>query len=328
MAFFRTAALLLVLATAGLISGQPGFGQSYPSKPIHLIVPYPAGGGTDFFARLVGQKMSELIGAPIVVENKPGAATNLGAEFVAKSPPDGYTVLLGDVATYAANPALYKKLPYNPAIDFAPVTLTARFVSVLVANPAKLNVSSVAELIEQAKKEPGKIDIAHAGVGNPFHLAAVLFQQAAAIKLNEVPYRGAGPAVQGVIAGDVHLMFVDYATARSHLAAGTLKALGVAALNERPELPGVPPVAAVPGLAGFEAWPWQGFVVPAKSPDGVIAKLHDTYIAAVADPVVRQKLVEAGTEVLQSSPQEMAEHMRKETAKWAQVIRAANLSLD
>ena len=143
-----------------------------------------------------------------------------------------------------------------------------------------------------------------------------------------MPYRGAGPAVQGFLGGDVHMMFVDYVTARSHIAAGTLKALGVAALTPRVELPGVPPVAATPGLAGFEAWPWQGFVVPAKTPEAIIGKLRDTYIAAAADPVVRQKLIDAGTEVLQSSPQEMSEQMRRETAKWAQVIRAANLQLD
>ena len=320
--------MTVILAISLFAAAQGATAQSYPAKPVHLIVPYPAGGGTDFFARLVGQKMSELMGQPIVVENKPGAATNLGADFVAKAPPDGYTVLLGDVATYAANASLYKKLPFDPAKDFTPVTLTARFVSVLVANPNKIDVSSVAELIERAKKEPGKIDIAHAGTGNPFHLAAVLFQQAAGIKLNEVPYRGAGPAVQGLIGGDVHVMFVDYATARSHIAVGTLKALGVAALAERPELPGVPPVANAPGLAGFEAWPWQGFVVPARTPDAVIGKLHDTYVAAAADPVVRQKLADAGTEVLQSSPQEMADYMRKETAKWAQVIRTANIQLD
>ena len=328
MSFFRAAAMIAILGLHAFAAAQTADAQSYPIKPIHLIVPYPAGGGTDFFARLLGQKMSELIGQPIVVENKPGAATNLGADFVAKAPPDGYTMLLGDVATYAANPTLYKKLPFDPAKDFAPVTLTARFVSLLVANPNKINAKSVTELIDQAKKEPGKIDIAHAGTGNPFHLAAVLFQQAGGIKLNEVPYRGAGPAVQGLLGGDVHIMFVDYATARSHISARTLRALGVAALTERPELPGVPPVASAPGLAGFEAWPWQGFVVPAKTPDAVIAKLHDTYIAAAADPVVRQKLTDAGTEVLQSSPQEMADYMRKEAAKWAQVIRTANMELD
>jgi tripartite-type tricarboxylate transporter receptor subunit TctC len=327
MSLFRAAAAAAV-ATSMVLSVHSARAQTFPARPIHLIVPYPAGGGTDFFARLVGQKMSELIGQPIVVENKPGAATNLGADFVAKAPPDGYTMLLGDVATYAANPSLYKKLPFDPAKDFAPVTLTARFLSVLVINPNKLKVNSVVELIDQAKREPGKIDVAHAGVGNPFHLAAVLFQQAAGIKLNEVPYRGAGPAISGLLGGDVHMMFVDYATGRSHIAAGTLKALGVAALAERPELPAVPPVAAAPGLAGFEAWPWQGFVVPAKTPDTVIAKLRETYIAAVADAVVRQKLIDAGTEPLQSSAQEMADYMRKEAAKWAQVIRTAGMELD
>jgi tripartite-type tricarboxylate transporter receptor subunit TctC len=324
----RSAALTMIVAISAVIPAQSASAQNYPTKPIHLIVPYPAGGGTDFFARLVGQKMSELVGQPIVIENKPGAATNLGADFVAKATPDGYTVLLGDVATYAANPSLYKKLPFDPSKDFAPVTLTARFLSVLVTNPNEFKVSSVAELIDQAKREPGKIHIAHAGVGNPFHLAAVLFQQAAGIKLNEVPYRGAGPAVQGLLGGNVHMMFVDYATARSHIAAGTLKALGVAALTPRPELPGVPPVAAVPALAGFEAWPWQGFVAPAKTPDAVIIKLRDTYVAAVADPVVRQKVIDAGAELLQSSPPEMADYMRKEAAKWAEVIRAANIQLD
>jgi tripartite-type tricarboxylate transporter receptor subunit TctC len=318
--------LLAALAAAALT--MPALAQPYPGKPIHLIVPYPAGGGTDFFARLVGQKMQELIGQPVVVENKPGAATNLGADFVAKAQPDGYTILLGDVATFAANASLYKKLQFDPEKDFAPISLTARFVSVLVANPNKLKVNSVAELIAAAKAEPGKIDIAHAGVGNPFHLAAVLFQQAAGIKLNEIPYRGAAPAIQDVLAGTVPLMFVDYATARSHIAAGTVKALGVAALEERKELPGVPPVAATAGLAGFEAWPWQGIVAPAKTPPEVIAKLREVYIAAVNDPVVRQKLVEAGAEPLQSTPQEFSDYRRKEAAKWAEAIKKANIQLD
>ena len=324
MASFIRAALSAAL----LLFATPAFAQSYPSKPIHLIVPYPAGGGTDFFARLVGQKMSELIGQPIVVENKPGAATNLGADFVAKAAPDGYTILLGDVATFAANQSLYKKIPFDPEKDFAPISLTARFVSVLVVNPNKLKVNSVAELIAAARAEPGKIDIAHAGVGNPFHLAAVLFQQAAGIKLNEVPYRGAAPALQDVLAGTVPLMFVDYATARSHIAAGTLKPLGVAALEERKELPGVPPVAAAPGLAGFEAWPWQGIVAPVKTPGEIIAKLRDIYIAAVNDPVVRQKLIEAGTEPLQSTAQEFADYRRKEAAKWADAVKKAGIVLD
>jgi len=316
----------LIAALTGL--APSGSAQSYPARPIHLIVPYPAGGGTDFFARLVGAKMSELIGQPVVVENKPGAATNLGAEYVAKAAPDGYTLLLGDVATYAANPSLYKKLPFDPDKDFAPISLTARFLTVLVINPDKLKVASVGELIAAARKAPVTIDIAHAGVGNPFHLAAVLFEQAAGIKLSQVPYRGAGPAIQALVAGEVPLMFVDYATARAHIASGTLKALAVAAPTARPELPGVPPLAAAAGLKDFEVSPWQGLVAPAKTPAAIISKLHDTYVAAVNDPVVRQKLIDAGTEPLQSSPQEMAEYRRRQAAKWAAVIKTADLMLD
>src|SRR6266568_8885385 len=319
---------VLALALCAAFTAPSAFAETYPSKPIRLIVPYPAGGGTDFFARLVGTKMAELLSEPVIIENKPGAAINLGADFVAKAQPDGYTILLGDVATFAANQSLYKKIPFDFERDFAPISLTARFVTVLLVNANKLKANSVADVIAAAKAEPGKIDIAHAGVGNPFHLASVLFQQAAGIKLNEIPYRGAAPAIQDLVAGAVPLMFVDYATARSHIAAGTLKALGVAAASGRAELPGVPPVAATPGLAGFEAWPWQGFVVPAKTPADIIAKLHDTYVAAVNDPVVRQKLIEAGLEPLQSTPQEFADYRRREAAKWAEVVKKAGIALD
>src|SRR3954463_10576896 len=229
----RPVMLPAIVAMSALTLVQGASAQTYPNRPIHLIVPYPAGGGTDFFARLVGARMAELIGQPIVIENKPGAATNLGADFVAKAQPDGYTILLGDVATFAANQSLYKKIPFDFEKDFTPISLTARFVTVLLVNPNKLKANSVADVIAAAKAEPGKIDIAHAGVGNPFHLASVLFQQAAGIKLNEIPYRGAAPAVQDLVAGTVALMFVDYATARSHIAAGTVKALGVAAAGAR-----------------------------------------------------------------------------------------------
>jgi tripartite-type tricarboxylate transporter receptor subunit TctC len=319
---------VLALALCAAFAAPSALAQTYPSKPIRLIVPYPAGGGTDFFARLVGTKMAELLSQPVIIENKPGAATNLGADFVAKAQPDGYTILLGDVATFAANQSLYKKIPFDFERDFAPISLTARFVTVLLVNPNKLKANTVADVIAAAKAEPGEIGIAHAGVGNPFHLASVLFQQAAGIKLNEIPYRGAAPAIQDLVAGAVPLMFVDYATARSHIAAGTLKALGVAAATERAELPGVPPVAATPGLAGFEAWPWQGFVAPAKTPAEIIAKLHDTYVAAVNDPVVRQKLIDAGAEPLQSTPQEFADYRRREAAKWSEVVKAAGIVLD
>jgi tripartite-type tricarboxylate transporter receptor subunit TctC len=328
MMITRRDALTVALGGAAIVATESTLAQTYPSKPIHMIVPYPAGGGTDFYARLVGGKMTELIGQPVVVENKPGAATNIGAEYVAKAPPDGHTILLGDMATFAVNRSLYRKLPFDPDNDFEPITLTARFLSVLLANPKKLDANSVAELVAAAKAAPGRIDVAHVGVGSPFHLAAVWLQQLAGIKLNEIPYRGAGPAVQGLLSGDAHVLFVDYATARSHIAAGSLKAIAVTTPESRPELPGVPPVAATGGLARFEMMPWQGLAAPANTPSAIIDVLRNAHAAATADPVVRQKLNDAGAEPLQSSPQEFAEHRRKETVKWAEIIAAGNVQVD
>jgi tripartite-type tricarboxylate transporter receptor subunit TctC len=328
MLITRRNALTVALGCAATVATLSSPARTYPNKPIHLIVPYPAGGGTDFYARLVGGKMAELVGQPIVVENKPGAATNVAAEYVTKAPPDGHTILLGDMATFAINRSLYKKLPFDPDKDFAPITLTARFLSVLLANPKKLSVNSVAELIAAAKAAPGAIDMAQVGIGSPFHLAAVWLQQLAGINLNEIPYRGAGPAVQGLLSGDAHVLFVDYATARSHIAAGSLKAIAVTTLESRPELPGVPPVAATEGLAHFEMMPWQGLVAPASTPSAIIDVLRNAHAAAIADPAVRQKLNDAGAEPLQSSPQEFAEHRRKETAKWAEIIAAGNVQVD
>jgi len=326
MAIVRRAALV---ALAGLALGpQPARAQTYPARPIHLIVPYAPGGGADFFARPVAAKMAEFLGQPIVIENKPGAATNLGAEFVAKSAPDGYTLLMGDVATFAVNPSLYKKLPYDAEQDFAPISLTSRYAIVLVVNPDRVKAKSIAELIEAARKAPGSFDIAHAGVGTPFHLAAALFEQSAGVKLNQVPYRGASQAVQGIIAGEVHMMFVDYATARPQLESGRLKALAVAGETARPELPGVPPVAGAAGIGEFDASPWRALVAPAGTPAAVIARLHDAYVAAVADPVLRARLADAGVEPLSSSPEELAAYRRKEAGKWAEVIKAANIQLE
>lgn len=318
----------IALGGAATVGVRPVLAGAYPDRPIELIVPWAAGGGTDFFARVVGAKMEELIGQPIVVENRSGAASNVGAGYVARSEPDGYTILLGDMSTYSVNPILYKDIPFDPETDFSPISLTVRFTTVLLANPRKVKANSVAGLVDAAKAAPGAITAAHVGVGSPFHLAAVLFEQAAGVKLNQVPYRGSAPAVQAVLAGEVHFMFVDYATARPHIEGGTLKALAVAALEERPTLPGVPPVAATPGLEGFEMSPWQGLVAPANTPPDVIARLHDIYVAAIADQKVRQTLIESGAEPLHSTPEEFTAHRREETARWAKIIKAANIRLD
>jgi tripartite-type tricarboxylate transporter receptor subunit TctC len=306
---------------------QPAAGQAYPSKPIRLVVPFAAGGGTDFFARTVGGKMGETLGQPIVVDNRPGGSTIIGAENVKGSAPDGYTVLLGDLGTYALNPSLFKKLPYDPANDFAPVTLTGRFVLTIAVNPSVLNVSSVKELIDAAKKEPGKIAYASPGTGSPHHLAMELFAKEAGIKLTHVPYKGAGPAVQDLIGGQVAVMPIDIAAGMPHIKSGKIRVIGTATPAPVAALPGVPTIASA-GLPGFEAWAWQGLAVPKGTPPDVIAKLREGYVKAIADPAVRAKLVDAGIEPLQSTPQEMAAYISAETAKWSKVIKDANITLD
>ncbi len=300
---------------------------AWPARPIRLIVPYPPGGGTDYFARIVGAAMEKGLGQTIIVENRPGAATIIGAEVVAHAPPDGYTILLGDTATYAANKSLYQKLPYDPQKDFTPISLTGRFAIVLLVNTNKLKANSVIELIEAAKRAPGAIDYASPGVGSPFHLATELLASAAGIKLNHVPYRGVAPALQDLAAGQIGMMFVDFASARSQLATPGIKAIAVASPGEFAGLPGVPAVAAS-GFPGFEAWAWQGIVAPAGTSADIIAKLRDSYLTAARNPEIVAKLNGAGIDVLQSTPGEFVDYMRSETDKWGSVVRAANIKAD
>ena len=316
-----------ILGIIALALASVAQAQNYPSKPIKLVVPYPAGGGTDFFARTVGAKMSENLGQQIVVDNRPGAATMIGAEAVARSPADGYTLLLGDSATYAVNPALYSKVPYDPQKDFAPVSLTGRFALLLVVNPAITPAKSVKELIEQAKKDPGKFNYASPGSGTPHHLAMELFKQQAGIDLVHVPYKGAAPAVQDLLGGQVPIMFLDLAAGGSHIRSGKLTALAVASPKRIAALPDVPTIAEA-GVPGFEAWAWQGLAVPAKTPSDIIAKLNAEYAKAISDPALKQKIVDAGIEPLHSTPQQMTDYVKSEAVKWAQVVKSGNITVD
>lgn len=317
-------AFMATTASAAII---PAVAETpFPTRPIHLVVPYPAGGGTDFFARLVGHEMERSLGQAIVVENRAGAGTIVGAEAVARSAADGYTLLLGDVGTYAANPSLHKKLSYDPAKDFAPITLTGRFAVVLVVNTQKLNAGSLQELVELARKEPGAIVYGSGGIGNPFHLASEWLAQAAGIKLTHVPYRGAAPAVQDLTAGHIGMMFLDFATARSQLGLPGIKAIAVASASEFAGLPGVPTVAA--SYPGFEVWAWQGLAAPSGTPPEIIEKIRTSYVSAISDPTARAKLTEAGIDLLESTPAAFADYMRTETEKWAKIIRTANISVD
>ena len=302
------------------------FAQSdYPTRPVRVVVPYAAGRGTDFFARLVFAEIGKQLGQQFVIENKAGAGTNLGAEAVAKAEPDGYTLLLGDTATYATNRTLYSKLAFDPYKDFSPITLSGRFALVLLVNTDKLKAKSVPELIAFAKQNPDAINYGTPGLGSPFHLATELLAQNAGVKLTHVPYRGAAPAVQDLVAGNVNMMFIDFATARSQLS-GPVQAIAVASPGEFAGLPGIPPVAS--HIPGFEAWAWQGIVAPAGTPPQIIAKLNEAYRRAVSQPEIRDKLIGAGIDVLQSTPEEMAAYMRAEGEKWDKVIKTANIKLE
>ncbi|MGN6571305.1 MAG: Bug family tripartite tricarboxylate transporter substrate binding protein [Pseudolabrys sp.] len=326
MSIDRRSFLAAALAAGPALAASHAFAQTYPSRPIHLIVPYPPGGGTDYFARVVSTAMGQTLGQQIVVENRPGAGTIIGAEAVARATPDGYTILLGDTSTYASNRSLFSKLSYDAQKSFAPISLTGRFAIVLLVNSEKLKVSSVKELIDMAKKAPGTIDYASAGVGSPFHLAGELFAQSAGIKIHHVPYKGAAPAIQDLIAGQIGMMFVDYATARGQLKLPQIKAIAVASPGEFSGLPGVPPVAK--DVPGFEAWAWQGFAAPAGTPKDAVDKINAAYIKAVNDAEIRQKLIGAGIDPLQSTPAEMTAYISSESAKWEKVIKTAGIKLD
>jgi len=324
----RTLHRAALAAAALAVMGLPALAvaQAYPAKPIRLVVPYPPGGGTDFFARTVSAKLADVLGQQVIVENKPGASTIIGAESVAKSPPDGYTLLLGDTGTYAVNPTLYRQLSYDPVKDFEPVTLTGRFALLLVANPAA-NINRVNDLVALAKSKPGTLNYASPGPGSPHHLAMELFKQRTGADLVHVPYKGAAPAVQDLIGGQIPVMFLDLAAGGPLIRAGKVKALAVAAPKRIAPLPDVPTIAES-GIDGFEAWAWQGIVVPAKTPPDVVAKIGDAYRKAIADSAVRQKIVEAGIDPLESTPQQLVDYIASERAKWAKVIAEGNIKVE
>jgi tripartite-type tricarboxylate transporter receptor subunit TctC len=319
--------LKTLLTAAGMLLGGFACAQSYPTKPIRLVVPYPAGGATDFFARLVFPKMGDALGQSVVVENRPGAGTAIGASEVARSTPDGYTLLLGDAGTYAFNPTLYKKLPYNPAKDFAPVSLTGRFALILAVNPTAISANSVKEFVDAAKRQPGKIDYGAPGPGSPIHLAMEFFKQRAGITMTPIPYKGGADAMNDLIGGRIVAMFPDIASGLPQIRGGKIKALAVASEKRVAALPDLPTIGES-GYPGFEAWAWQGFVAPAGTPRDVVMKLNTEFAKVMSDPALKQRLSESGFELQTSSPDEFAAYMKSEIAKWEKVIRESNISLD
>jgi len=317
---------LLGGAVAAALPSIPAL-AAFPERPVRWIVAYAAGGGTDTLARLVGAEMSRRLGQPVVIENRPGAATNIGAEAAAKSAPDGYTLFTADNGTLVFNTALFRSLPYDPSRDFRPIGLMARFPLFLVTGQKPV-AETARELAAKAKAAPASIDYASPGIGSPHHLAMERLAREAGLRFNHVPYRGAAPAVNDLLAGTVPLMVLDYPSGAEHLRSGRLKALAVLSPASLDDLPAVPTVQAALGLPDFEAYAWQGMVVPRATPDALAAQLTKTLDAALQDEGVRGRMRQIGLEPLGGGPREFEALWQREREVWLPLIRDLGITLD
>lgn len=319
---FRAAALA-ALALAPLAAGA----QAWPSRPVTLVVPYPAGGPVDVSARLVAQKLQASLGQPVVVENKPGAGGNIGADFVAKSAPDGYTLVMAAIATHAINPVLYPKIPYDPIRDFRPIALVVQVPNVLVLNN-DVPAHSVRELIELLKKNPGKFDFASGSTGSTGHLAGELFKQMTGTFMVHIPYKGAAPAVTDLLAGRVHLMFDNLASALPNIRSGKVRALAVTTLKRTSFLKDVPTLDES-GLKGFDMTTWWGVMAPAKTPEPVVERLSAGIEAAIRAPDVKERLAAMGSETpAVRTPAEFAAFVEKELRTYAPLVKRSGASVN
>ena len=309
------AALCLGLALPAL--------AAYPDRPITLVIPFAAGGSTDVVGRLVAERMGAELGQQIVVQNVAGAGGSLGAGQVARAEPDGYTILMGTVATHALNPLILKQKPYDPVADFAPVSLLILVPNVLAVNP-ELPVETVADLIELAKKEP--LAYASSGNGTPLHLSGELFNSMAGTEMIHIPYKGSGPALTDVLGNQVPVIFDNLPSASGHIASGKLRALGVTTAERAPSFPDVPAIAET--LPGYETYTWNALFAPAGTPPEAIATLNAAAVAALADPAVAGRMAEFSATVVASTPEALAEHVTVEMAKWAPIVTEANVSMD
>jgi len=317
--------LRLILLLSPLICVAGAFAQ-YPAKPIRLVVPFPAGESVDATARLVGQSWSAALGQQIVVDNRGGAGGTIGSEGVAKSAPDGYTVLWGNVGPLAIGPSLYKKLGYDVAKDFAPVSLVATLPFVLFASPA-LPVNSAVEFLAYARAHPGEINFGSTGVGSGLHLIAELFKSEAGLQIVHVPYKGVAQALPEMMSGKVQIAFNTIPAFLPHVKAGRLKALLITSVSRSPLLPDVPttPEIGLPGVLGAS---WHAVVVPAGTPSAVVDKLNLTLVETIAQPEVRSALIAQGARPVGGSPENLRDFMRDEAAKWARVIKTSGARAD
>ncbi|HMH19017.1 MAG TPA: tripartite tricarboxylate transporter substrate binding protein [Burkholderiales bacterium] len=315
----RRTALSLAAALAISTPQAVAAADAYPSKPIRFVVAFPPGGGTDIIARSIAQKLAERLAQQVVVDNRPGASGNIGTDIVAKSAPDGYTMLMGSAGPLAINASLFASMPFDPVRDLAPVTLAASTPNVLVVHPS-LRATTVKELIALAKAKPGEINFASSGHGTPAHLAGELFDSMAGVKMIHVPYKGAAPALADLLGGQVQIMFSTMPPALPHVKDGKLRALAVTSLKRSPAMPELPTVDEA-ALPGFEANTWHGVLVPAGTPVPIIARLNREIVAILHLPDVVERLSGQGAEAQGSTPEEFAAYIKSETLKWAKVVR-------
>ena len=310
--------LLLACLTAGA--------QSFPSKPIRVVIPFVAGGSSDIVGRAIGAKFQEFLGQPAVVENKPGANGAIAAEFVAKADADGHTILVGSIGVFSINPALFKDLRYNPVRDFAPITLAVTTPNVLITKPA-LAANSMKELVDYAKKNPGKLSYCSSGTGSSDHLTAELLNQVAGISAVHVPYKGGAACQTDIMGGQVDISFQNLGAVTNYIRGNRMKALAVTAKARNPQLPNVP-TTAEGGFPDLVVTSWQAAAAPAKTPREIVAKLNDATVKALRSPEVRERMSQIGFDVVASTPEEFGSFMKQEVERWTEVVKRGGIKPD
>jgi tripartite-type tricarboxylate transporter receptor subunit TctC len=314
------------LACALFAAAAPALGETWPARPIRLVVPFPASGATDILSRALAQKLGDALGQPIVVDNRPGAGGAIGSELVAKAAPDGYTVLMATTSTHSVGPALNPRLPYDVERDFAPVVHVADSTNILVVSP-QLPAGNVRELIALAKAKPGALNYASSGIGTIVHLTAELFASMAGVTLTHVPYKGTALALPDLMSGQVALLFDSIVSAMPHVKGGKLKALAVTGAHRSPLAPDLPTVAES-GVPGFASDTYFGLFVPAATPKDVVARLNAAVNTVLAAPDFRERLAALGADPVGGTPEAFAATVRTESAKWAQVVRSAGIKAE
>ncbi|WP_440110012.1 Bug family tripartite tricarboxylate transporter substrate binding protein [Acidovorax sp. BL-A-41-H1] len=322
----RGFALGAVLSAALLATSPAALAQAYPSKPITIIVPFAAGGTTDILARIVGQALTTELGQPVVVDNRAGAGGNIGGAAAAKAASDGYTLFMGTVGTHAINASLYKKMPFDPVKDFAPLTRVATVPNLLVAHPSQ-PFKTVKDMIAYAKANPGKLTFGSPGSGASPHVSGELFRSMTGTDLLHVPYKGSAPAMTDLLGGQISIMFDNMPSAIQHVRSGKLVPIAVTTAKRSPELPNVPTIAES-GVPGYEATSWFGMFSPAATPAPVVAQLNKAIVKVLNQPDVKKKIAEQGGDVVAETPEQFAAFIKAESTKWSKVVKESGASVD